>query len=322
MPELNGPDPAGNSRPAQIVAGKSDAGRRFDVWVEEQLPGISRSRIQALIKAGNITADGKAVKPHVRVHPGMTAFIRVPPPATVELIPEDTPLEILYEDSDLIVINKPAGLVVHPAAGHATGTLVHALLHHCVDLAGIGGERRPGIVHRLDKDTSGVLVAAKNQEAMDGLIRQFKAGSVEKEYVALVAGTPDPLRATVETQIGRSPHDRKKMSARPRTGRRAVTSYEVAEVFEDASLLNIRIMTGRTHQIRVHMAYLGHPVVGDRQYGGRRSAAGAQRQMLHAARLAFNHPREGRRLECRAPWPEDMQMKIRELRRTLTKQPD
>jgi 23S rRNA pseudouridine1911/1915/1917 synthase len=244
----------------------------------------------------------------------MTVEVDVPRPTAVELVPQPIPLEVLHEDGDIIVVNKQAGLVVHPAAGHPDGTLVNALLNHCGDLQGIGGELRPGIVHRLDRDTSGVLVAAKNQAAQQSLVDQFKAGRVEKVYLALVTGAPSPPCGTVETLIGRSRHDRKKMSARPASGRKAVTHYETLETFDGVSLLKVCIDTGRTHQIRVHMAHLRHPVLGDRQYGSRRAAASAPRQMLHARRLAFTHPRHGGRMECRAPVPSDMQAVMEALR--------
>jgi 23S rRNA pseudouridine1911/1915/1917 synthase len=244
--------------------------------------------------------------------------IDVPAPEPVELAPEDIPLDILYEDADIIVVNKPPGLVVHPAAGNPSGTLVNALLHHCKDFAGIGGELRPGIVHRLDKNTSGVLIAAKNEAAMNGLIEQFKERKVQKEYVALVWGHPEPPTGTIETLVGRSVHNRKKMSAHPATGRKAITHYKVEERFRDASLVRVRIETGRTHQIRVHMSHLGHPIVGDRQYGRARQnqlPAPASRQMLHAERLEFTHPGTGEEMELVAAMPCDMGRLLAELRK-------
>jgi 23S rRNA pseudouridine1911/1915/1917 synthase len=228
-----------------------------------------------------------------------------------------------------LVIDKPAGLVVHPAPGHAGGTLVNAILHHCRDISG-AASFRPGIVHRLDKDTSGVMVVARNERAGDALIRQFKQGTVRKQYVAVVRGVPSPRRGTVRTLIGRSAHDRKKMAAKPlvqaataapsrKMGRLAVTHYEVVEEFGSASVLRLRIETGRTHQIRVHMAYIGYPVLGDRQYAGRARGRAelvvtAERQMLHAETLAFAHPTDGRPLEFRSPLPHDMQAVIEGLR--------
>jgi len=300
----------------KLTAGAEDAGTRLDVWLSGRLPELSRARIQSLVKSGSITVDGKRVSPHWKVHKGCEAVIIVPRLAPAGPAAEKIPLDVLYEDGDLVVVNKPAGMVVHPAAGHSSGTLVNALLNHCDDLAGVGGELRPGIVHRLDKDTSGAIVAAKNQQAMEGLASQFKKGLVKKEYLALVAGRPSPPAGRVETMIGRSRHDRKKMSARPSRGRAAVTEYETLEEFEGTTLVRVRIETGRTHQIRVHMAHLGHPVMGDRQYGRRREGTVERppRQMLHARLLGFAHPRTGEKIEFTAPLPENMERLLGELR--------
>ena len=299
-----------------MQATAADRGLRLDVWLERALPELSRSRIQSLIKAGHITLGGRAAKPHARLRAGLEAVVRVPAARPVSAVAEAIPVAALYEDDDVIVVNKPAGLVVHPAAGHASGTLVNALLNHCADLAGIGGEIRPGIVHRLDKDTSGALVVAKNDAAMAGLIRQFKSGAVLKEYLALVWGTPQPPEGRLETLIGRSRHDRKKMSARPASGRPAVTHYAVQERLGDFSLMRIRIETGRTHQIRVHMAHMGHPVLGDTQYGRRRGVLSIRvsRQLLHAQRLVFKHPRTGVTIDSRAPLPPDFSRALDALR--------
>jgi len=285
------------------------AGLRFDVWLSRLHPELSRSRIQTLIRSGHATLNNRTVKPHAKLTAGATVTLEIPPAEPVSLRPEPLPLDVRYEDADLLVVNKPAGLVVHPAAGHASGTLVNALLAHCPDLAGIGGELRPGLVHRLDRDTSGLLVVAKNQTAMRQLVVQFKQRTVTKEYLALVWGTPVPRTGRIETMIGRNPRNRKKMCTRPAAGRVAVTHYETVEQFAGTALLRVRIETGRTHQIRVHLAHLGHPVVGDKQYGrtrGRRLPLPAPRQMLHAARLAFRHPRTDMELCFTAPLPEDM----------------
>ncbi len=293
------------------------AGIRLDVWLARRLPDLSRSRIQALIRAGHITLNGQTFKEHRKTRAGDAIRVLVPPPADAVPRPEPIPLELLYEDADLIVVNKPAGLVVHPAAGHPSGTLVNALLQHCPDLAGIGGERRPGIVHRLDKDTSGALVAAKNERALAGLAAQFKARQVEKHYLALVWGQPKPSAGAIETLIGRHVRDRKRMSATPRRGRPALTQYATLETFEGLALLRVHIVTGRTHQIRVHLAHRGHPVVGDRQYGPRAPQelpAPAPRQMLHAAELVLTHPATGQRLSLTAPLPADMQALLAALR--------
>jgi len=281
------------------------SGVRLDAWLAEAVPEHSRARWQGLIREGRVTVNGESVKPNCKLRIDDCVRWTVPGPVEALPQPEEIPLDILYEDRDLIVINKPAGLVVHPAAGHDTGTLVNALLHHCTDLAGIGGEKRPGIVHRLDKDTSGVMVIAKNEAAMNSLARQFKERETEKEYLALVRGEPSPPGGTVETTIGRHPVHRKKMAVNVRGGRGAVSRYEVLKNFGEVSLVRVRIETGRTHQIRVHMAHIRHPVIGDTVYG-RNSSVKAPRQMLHAARLSLTHPATGRRLTFEAPLPADM----------------
>lgn len=303
---------------------RNESGERLDVWLERRAGGFSRSAIQSLIRAGHVRVNGRTVKPHLKVSLGMVVSLDPPPPAPCVLEPERIPLEVIHEDGDIIVVNKPANMVVHPAAGNPSGTLVNALLHHCDDLAGIGGCMRPGIVHRLDKDTSGAIVAAKNQFAMESLVRQFKEGAVRKEYLALARGKPTPAAGRVETLIGRSPRDRKKMAAMPsssggRGGRYALTEYAVEEAFGDCCLLRVRIHTGRTHQIRVHLSHIGHPVLGDRQYGGGRRAQGLPvecfgRQMLHAELLGFLHPRSGVALEFRARIPGDFAIALKALR--------
>lgn len=287
------------------VAEKPEA--RLDAWLAEAVPEHSRSRWQSLIKDGLVTVNGAPCKANQKLRAGDRVEWTVPEPVAAEPQAEEIPLNILYEDRDLIVINKPAGLVVHPAAGNETGTLVNALLHHCADLAGIGGEKRPGIVHRLDKDTSGVMVVAKNQKAMNSLSAQFKERDTQKEYVTVVKGVPFPPRGTVETTIGRHPVHRKKMAVNVRGGREAVSHYETVEAFTDAALLRVKIETGRTHQIRVHMAHIKHPVIGDEVYG-RGFRIKAPRQMLHAAKLSLIHPKTRKRLTFEAPLPADMEM--------------
>jgi len=296
---------------------------RLDIWLTRQARAgrelaLSRARLQALIHAGRVTVNGLKVKERHKIRPGDIVKLVIPPPVATALIPEAIRLDILHEDADLLVLNKPAGLVVHPAAGHASGTLVNALLYHCGSLAAIGGEQRPGIVHRLDRDTSGIMVAAKSDRALAGLMNQFKQRTIRKEYVALVWGRPVPAKGTIETLIGRHRVDRKKMSARPRTGRAAVTHYELSECLGNISLLRIRLETGRTHQIRVHMAHRGFPVVGDAQYGGRARHTlplPAARQMLHAEKLAFTHPVTGRPMAFSAPWPDDFNALVAALRK-------
>lgn len=295
----------------QFAVTPDGAGKRLDTWLSGLAPDLSRARVQALIASRHVLLNGKPAKPSQKLSPGQAITLDVPPPVDAGLRAEAIPLAVLFEDADLIVINKPAGLVVHPAAGHASGTLVNALLAHCPDLAGIGGEKRPGIVHRLDRDTTGVMVVAKNETAMRALVNQFRHRQVAKEYLALVWGHLTPPSGRAETLIGRNPHDRKKMSARPESGRPAVTLYDTVARFATTSLLRVRIETGRTHQIRVHMAHLGHAVVGDPQYGRpRRDALPVpvpSRQMLHAARLSFTHPASGQVLSFQAPLPADMQ---------------
>ncbi|MEI8139933.1 MAG: RluA family pseudouridine synthase [bacterium] len=297
-------------------------GKRLDAWLSLVQPDLSRARIQDLIRSGHITLNGKPTKPSQSLITGQEIQINVPAPVEVDLKPEAIPLDILFEDTDLIVLNKPAGLVVHPAAGHASGTLVNALLSHCSDLAGIGGEKRPGIVHRLDRDTTGVMVVAKNDMAMKALADQFKHRQTTKEYLALVWGHLNPSSGRTETLIGRNPHDRKKMCTKPDIGRNAITNYETQEKFTNTSLLRIHIETGRTHQIRVHMAHLGHSIIGDPQYGRPRHnvlpVAIPLRQMLHAAQLTFMHPVSGQTLTVKAPLPEDMQVLIDILRNKHT----
>ncbi len=297
------------------------AGHRLDAWLASRCPDLSRARLQSLIGSGHVTVNGRPVKAALRLGAGMAVSLEVPPPADSELRPEAIPLTVLFEDDDLLALDKPSGLVVHPAAGHASGTLVNALLAHCPSLPGINGERRPGIVHRLDRDTSGVMVVAKTELAMRALVEAFKARAVRKEYAAMVWGTLAPPSGRAETLIGRSPRDRKKMSATPASGRPAVTLYETTETLGPVSLLRIRIETGRTHQIRVHMAWLGHPVVGDVQYGrqpaGRLPGPLPARQMLHSERLSLAHPRTGKALTFTAPLPEDMRLLLESLRRRI-----
>jgi 23S rRNA pseudouridine1911/1915/1917 synthase len=302
----------------EFLVTEEDSGKRLDVWLAGRAPDISRSRIQSLIADGHVSVSGRRVKPGLRVAPGMVAKVEVPEPKSTGLQPEDIPLDILHEDGDLVVVNKPPGMVVHPAAGHSSGTLVNALLHRCPDLRGIGGELRPGIVHRLDKDTSGALVVAKTDAAMARLAADFHGRRIRKEYLAIVHGRLPDGEQRIETEIGRSGHDRKRMSARPPgRGRKAVTHVKAVEELGDFTLVRVRIETGRTHQIRVHMAFVGHPVAGDRQYGGRRERAGAgrfPRQMLHAETLAFAHPSTGGTVSFRAPIPADFASALAGLR--------
>jgi 23S rRNA pseudouridine1911/1915/1917 synthase len=294
------------------------AGRRLDALLVELEPGLSRAQAQRLIARGDVTVCGRRAKASHRVRAGERIEGRVPEPERAGLEPEPIPLAVVHEDADLIVIDKPAGLVVHPAPGHARGTLVHALLHHCPDLAGVGGVARPGIVHRLDKGTSGLMVAAKHDRAHRSLAAQFKAHSIDREYQALVRGTPRSESGEIRAAIGRHPVDRKRFSTRARVGRAALTHWSVERRFAAHTLLRVRLETGRTHQIRVHLASVGLPIAGDPVYGGgRRSSAlpGLARPALHAALLGFEHPTRGGRMRFESALPGDLAAVIAELER-------
>lgn len=309
---------------------------RLDRFLAQALPDLSRSRLQSLIAEGAVMLEGEKIGDgNRRVKPGEAYEILIPEPAPAAPQGEDIPLTVVYEDKDLIVIEKPAGLVVHPAAGNPDGTLVNALIAHCgKDLAGIGGVARPGIVHRLDKDTSGLLVAAKNDRAMASLAKQFAAHTIERAYHAVVWGAPRLGEGRIEGQIGRSPFDRKRMAVLRGSGKEARTRYRVVERYGDperpfASLIECRLETGRTHQIRVHLTHLGHPLIGDPQYGRARqpprprtpaeekaftAAAHFPRQALHAYVLGFQHPSTHKVMRFESPWPDDMAALIADLK--------
>jgi 23S rRNA pseudouridine1911/1915/1917 synthase len=309
----------------ELVAGQEAAGLRLDVWLAQRLPSLSRARLQALIDEGRVLLDGTRTRASARLRPGQAARVTVPAPVAAEPQPEDIEVAVVHEDAHLIVVNKPAGLVVHPGAGTARGTLVNALLRHVRDLSGVGGVLRPGIVHRLDKGTSGLLVVAKDDETHRALVRQFAGRTVLKEYLALVLGAPSRPKGEIDAPIGRDPVHRQKMSARAPRGREARTSWLIEERFDGATLLRVRTHTGRTHQIRVHLASIGHPIAGDAMYGGARTPssrrAGAReallslgRPALHAARLAFTEPASGGRLDFAAPLPADLLEVLERLR--------
>ncbi len=281
-----------------------EAGERLDTFLAQRCPDLSRSRIQALTTEGCVTVDGSPSKPAARLREGQTVTLVVPPPSPATLVPQAIDLVVAYEDPDLLVVDKPAGLVTHPAPGHPDHTLANAVLAHCPDLEGVGGEVRPGLVHRLDMDTSGLIVVAKNDAAQSGLSAQFKDRTVAKAYLAAVTGYPDPERAVIDAPIGRHPRSRTRMAI-VTTGREAVTEYDVLRRLRGYALLEARPKTGRTHQIRVHLASIGHPVAGDATYGV--PAPGLDRHFLHAHRLAFTHPRTGDRLELESPLPNDLQ---------------
>lgn len=288
---------------AEYTVAPEAAGERLDRYLVGAAPVLSRSRLQELIASGHVTRNGMPSKASARLRAGDRIVVVEPPPRPTETRPEAITLSILHEDADLIVIDKPAGMVVHPAAGNWEGTLVNALLHHCRDLSGIGGEMRPGIVHRLDKDTSGCLVVAKNDFAHERLAAQFAGRDVTKIYLALVAGKFPRMSGTIDAAIARHPVQRKKMTVVPAgRGRAARTSWRVLRETGAATLVECTLHTGRTHQIRVHLRHLGHPLFGDAVYGKR---AGFPRQMLHAWKLGFTHPRTGAAMNFVSPIPQD-----------------
>jgi 23S rRNA pseudouridine1911/1915/1917 synthase len=290
----------------------ADARTRLDLYLAKTAPEFSRSRIQALIRQGHITVNGAARRARDMVRAGDRIALVEPPTQAIDLAPEKITLSVLFEDDDLIVINKPAGISVHPGAGRKTGTLVNALLSHCKDLSGIGGKERPGIVHRLDKETSGCLVVAKNDFAHIDLAGQFASRTVHKIYLALVAGKLRHASGSIVAPITRHPVHRKKMAIARERGRMARTDFKVLRPGPEASLLQCRLHSGRTHQIRVHLQHVGHPILGDTIYGGRR-AGQFSRQMLHAWKIGFDHPRGKRRMDFEAPLPEDFAKAISEV---------
>ena len=290
------------------------AGERLDVFIVRRMPSLTRSRVQRLIGEGHVSVAGAASKPGLRLEPGQRVRVEVPPASDGDARPEAIPLSVLYEDADLLAIDKPAGMTVHPSPGHASATLVNAILAHCDDLSGIGGVMRPGIVHRLDRDTSGVILVAKNDATHNGLARQLKARLVEKTYLAIVEGTPRPPQGVIDAAIGRDPGNRKRMAI-VQGGREATTAYRVLEPFSGYALAEARPRTGRTHQIRVHLAASGHPIVADRVYG--KPSSLIARQALHATRIIFAHPRTHARVEIEAPPPADFEHALRELRGTM-----
>ena len=290
------------------------AGERLDVTLVRHMPDLSRSYAQRLIEAGQVTVDGAVRKGNYKLRGGEEIVCNVPPAEEVEIRAEAIPLDVLYEDEDMIVINKPRGMVVHPAAGVTSGTLVNALLHHCRDLSGINGALRPGIVHRLDKDTSGVMVAAKNDMAHHFLARQIRDKEARREYRAIVYGNIVPRAGVITGDIGRHPTDRKKMAIVRENGKPATTHFEVLERFGAYTYISCRLETGRTHQIRVHLTSIGHPLVGDAKYTAKKNPFAIVGQALHSLTLRLVHPRSGEEMAFTAPLPADMEEILHTLR--------
>jgi len=296
-----------------LQAKPDDAGKRVDAWLAERLEGTSRSAAQRLLEEGLVRLDGKPLAKNCRLTGDEAVDVSLPEPEPLEASPQDIPLDVVYEDGDVIVVNKPKGLVVHPAPGHPDGTLVNALLFHCGDsLSGVGGALRPGIVHRIDRDTSGLIIAAKNDFAHQKLAAQLQDHTLARTYECVVIGNLREDSGAVDAPIGRCPTDRKKMAV-VQGGRRAVTHWEVIARYPGYTHLRCRLETGRTHQIRVHMAYLGHPILGDTVYGAKKPVPGLQGQCLHAAGLRFLHPRTGEAVELSCPLPEEFQAALRRI---------
>ncbi len=290
-----------------------EGGERVDRYLAQQVPSLSRSRIQQMIAEGLVTVNGLQVKSSQRLSAGDEIVARIAPKEELQVVPQPMPLKVVYENEDLLVIDKPPGLVVHPAHGHESGTLANALVAHYPDLPR-DEQNRPGIVHRLDKDTSGLIVVARTEEARRDLQRQFEEGRVEKRYLALVEGRVEPRSGVVDAPIGRDPRHRKRMAVVPRGGREAITEYGVLEYLSDYTLLEVRPRTGRTHQVRVHLAFIRHPVVGDKVYGHRKQRLRLKRQFLHAQRLGFLHPSSGAFIDVTCELPQDLADVLERLR--------
>ena len=300
--------------PLILQAAGEDAGKRLDAWLAERTE-LTRSAVQKLAEDGRVTAGGKPLTKNTRLTGTEAVSLLLPEPEAVEIVPQDIPLDVVYEDDDVIVVNKPKGLVVHPAPGHPDGTLVNALLYHCGDsLSGINGELRPGIVHRIDRDTSGLIIAAKNDFADVRLAAQLQDHTLARTYRCIVTGNLREDAGTVNAPIGRCPADRKKMAV-VAGGRNAVTHWQVLERYPGAAYVECRLETGRTHQIRVHMAYIGHPILGDTVYGSKKPVPGLNGQCLHAVGLRFLHPRTGAPVELTCPLPEEFQRQLEKYRR-------
>ncbi|MGO4541061.1 RluA family pseudouridine synthase [Paenibacillus sp. 2TAB19] len=305
-----------NEETLEWIVAPEQSGERIDKYITESIDseGISRTQVQEWIKSGAAVVDGVTVKANFKVAEGNVVQLQIPEPEDAAIVPENIPLDVLYEDSDVIVVNKPRGMVVHPAVGHSSGTLVNALMYHCKDLSGINGVVRPGIVHRIDKDTTGLLMAAKNDLAHVSLAQQLKEHTVTRKYIALVHGNLQHDQGTIDAPIGRDSRDRKLFTVTDHNSRHAVTHFVVLErIGFDYTLVELQLETGRTHQIRVHMKYIGHPLAGDPVYGRNKTVA-LNGQALHAAQLGFTHPRTGERLDFEVPIPADMEHVLNSLR--------
>ena len=295
-----------------LTATSEDRGARIDTWLAARVEGLTRSAAAKLLESGGVAVNGVSAAKNYRLTGGETVEVTRPEVEEIAVEPQDIPLDVVYEDQDVIVVNKPVGLVVHPAPGHPDGTLVNALLHHCGDsLSGIGGEKRPGIVHRIDRDTSGLIIAAKNDAAHLALSAQLSDHTLARTYECLVMGNLRQDSGTVDAPIGRHPTDRKKMAVEPRNGRRAVTHWEVIARYNGVTHVRCRLETGRTHQIRVHMAYIGHPILGDTVYGAKKPVPGLAGQCLQAVELRFVHPRTGELVTVSCPRSPEFEQQLR-----------
>lgn len=300
-----------------LTATSEDRGARIDAWLAAHVEGLTRSAAAKLLESGGVAVNGASAAKNYRLTGGETVEVTRPEAEEIAVEPQDIPLDVVYEDQDVIVVNKPVGLVVHPAPGHPDGTLVNALLHHCGDsLSGIGGEKRPGIVHRIDRDTSGLIIAAKNDAAHLALAAQLADHTLARTYECLAVGSFRQDSGTVDAPIGRSRSDRKKMAV-VAEGRPAVTHWEVLARYPGVTHLRCRLETGRTHQIRVHLAYIGHPILGDTVYGNRKPVPGLTGQCLHATGLRFLHPRTGRPVELTCPRPEEFERMLAKLQKRI-----